>query len=50
MTDPLLRLHTETVLPEWIDYNGHMNVAWYVLALTMPPTGCWTMSASVPPM
>lgn len=19
------------VLPEWIDYNGHMNVAWYVL-------------------
>lgn len=20
-----------TVLPEWIDYNGHMNVAWYVL-------------------
>ena len=32
MTDPLLRLHTETVLPEWIDYNGHMNVAWYVLA------------------
>jgi len=32
MTDPLLRLHTETVRPEWIDYNGHMNVAWYVLA------------------
>jgi acyl-CoA thioester hydrolase len=32
MTDSLLRLHTETVLPEWIDYNGHMNVAWYVLA------------------
>ena len=21
-----------TVLPEWIDYNGHMNVAYYVLA------------------
>jgi acyl-CoA thioester hydrolase len=32
MTDPLLRLHSETVRPEWIDYNGHMNVAWYVLA------------------
>ena len=32
MTDPLLRLHTETVRPEWIDYNGHMNVAYYVLA------------------
>jgi len=23
--------HTETVRPEWIDYNGHMNVAYYVL-------------------
>ena len=21
-----------TVLPEWIDYNGHMNVAYYLLA------------------
>ncbi|HET7408716.1 MAG TPA: thioesterase family protein [Paracoccaceae bacterium] len=21
------------VLPEWIDYNGHMNVAYYVLAI-----------------
>jgi len=28
----LLELHTETVRPEWIDYNGHMNVAYYVLA------------------
>ncbi|HEV7369553.1 thioesterase family protein [Arenibaculum sp.] len=27
-----LRLHSETVRPEWIDYNGHMNVAYYVLA------------------
>ena len=27
-----LELHTEPVLPEWIDYNGHMNVAYYVLA------------------
>jgi len=24
--------HRETVRPEWIDYNGHMNVAYYVLA------------------
>lgn len=24
--------HTGTVLPEWIDYNGHMNVAFYMLA------------------
>lgn len=22
----------QTVLPEWIDFNGHMNVAYYVLA------------------
>lgn len=27
-----LRLHGEEVRPEWIDYNGHMNVAYYVLA------------------
>jgi len=25
-------LHEEVVRPEWIDYNGHMNVAYYVLA------------------
>ncbi|MBM3565312.1 MAG: thioesterase-like protein [Alphaproteobacteria bacterium] len=25
-------VHIETVRPEWIDYNGHMNVAYYVLA------------------
>ncbi|MGB0497568.1 MAG: thioesterase family protein [Rubricella sp.] len=23
----------QTVLPDWIDYNGHMNVAYYTLAL-----------------
>lgn len=27
-----LRIHRSAVLPEWIDYNGHMNVAYYVLA------------------
>lgn len=27
-----LVVHRETVKPEWIDYNGHMNVAYYVLA------------------
>jgi len=27
----LLDIHQETVVPEWIDYNGHMNVAYYVL-------------------
>lgn len=26
-----LRPHRETVRPEWVDYNGHMNVAYYVL-------------------
>ena len=27
-----LRIYTDRVRPEWIDYNGHMNVAYYVLA------------------
>jgi len=27
-----LQVHESKVLPEWIDYNGHMNVAYYVLA------------------
>ncbi len=26
-----LELWRETVLPEWTDYNGHMNVAYYTL-------------------
>ncbi len=30
--DAPLDLHRESVVPEWIDYNGHMNVAYYVLA------------------
>jgi acyl-CoA thioester hydrolase len=30
--DPALALNRSKVLPEWIDYNGHMNVAFYVLA------------------
>ena len=28
----LLELPALAVLPEWIDYNGHMNVSYYVLA------------------
>lgn len=32
MAAALLELHRETVRPEWIDYNGHMNVAYYLLA------------------
>ncbi len=30
MSDALIE-HEETVRPEWIDYNGHMNLAYYVL-------------------
>ncbi|MBB4287383.1 thioesterase family protein [Roseospira goensis] len=30
-SDAPLRLHGETVRPEWLDYNGHMNVAYYSL-------------------
>ncbi len=26
-----LHTHTGVVLPEWIDYNGHMNLCYYVL-------------------
>lgn len=31
-TQPI-RSRTRKVLPEWIDYNGHMNVAYYTLAI-----------------
>ena len=27
-----LEIHTERVRPEWIDHNGHMNVAYYLMA------------------
>lgn len=30
--DESLVSHQDTVRPEWIDFNGHMNVAYYVLA------------------
>jgi acyl-CoA thioester hydrolase len=30
-----LAIHTDVVRPEWIDYNGHMNVAYYMLAFDM---------------
>ncbi|MDP6406326.1 MAG: thioesterase family protein [Alphaproteobacteria bacterium] len=30
--DAPLQIHEEAVQPDWIDYNGHMNVAYYVLA------------------
>ena len=31
MIETPLTLWRETVLPEWTDYNGHMNLAYYVL-------------------
>ena len=30
-----------TVLPEWIDVNGHMNVAYYVLAFDLGVDALW---------
>ena len=27
----LIDLHRESVSPDWVDYNGHMNVAYYML-------------------
>ncbi len=29
--DTLLRLYSDRIRPEWIDYNGHMNEAFYLL-------------------
>src|SRR6476469_3316347 len=38
MTDPVfaapLPLTSPTVLPEWVDYNGHMNDACYAIAFS----------------
>ena len=42
MTVPApLELWRETVRPEWIDYNGHMNVAYYVLILDHAVDALW---------
>ncbi|MBT3629315.1 MAG: thioesterase-like protein [Rhodospirillaceae bacterium] len=30
--DAPMTVHRETVHPDWIDYNGHMNVAYYLMA------------------
>lgn len=38
MPPPLAPFRT-TVPPEWIDYNGHMNVAYYVLAFDKATDG-----------
>jgi acyl-CoA thioester hydrolase len=31
--------HAGSVLPEWIDYNGHLNVAYYVLLMDRATDG-----------
>jgi acyl-CoA thioester hydrolase len=34
-------VHTGSVLPEWIDFNKHMNVAYYVLAFDLGVDALW---------
>lgn len=43
MSDPVLgtRVYDDVVRPEWIDYNGHMNVAYYVLAFDLAVDALW---------
>lgn len=37
-----LEVSRGSVAPEWIDVNGHMNVAWYVLAFDQGVDALWT--------
>ena len=41
MPDGLPVIHREVVRPEWIDYNGHMNVAYFVLAFDLAIDAVW---------
>ena len=41
--EPPLVIHSETVRPEWIDYNGHMNVAYYVMAFDHATDGLFDL-------
>ena len=34
-------LHREVILPEWCDYNGHMNLAFYVLVFDHATDAFW---------
>lgn len=38
---PHARVYRGRVGPEWIDVNGHMNVAWYLLAFDYGVDGLW---------
>jgi acyl-CoA thioester hydrolase len=37
-----LELWSETIRPDWIDYNGHMNVAYYTLVFDHAVDALWT--------
>jgi len=64
VTDPSqapLEFSDQQVLPEWIDFNGHMNVAYYVMAfdhgvdgltsyLDIGPEGIEARGTSHPPL
>ena len=41
MTDPAPETHREVVLPEWCDYNGHMNLSYYVLVFDHATDKFW---------
>ena len=36
-----IKISAGQVLPEWIDINGHMNVAYYVLAFDLAVDALW---------
>ncbi len=36
-----MRVAEGIVRPDWIDYNGHMNVAYYVLAFDLAIDALW---------
>jgi len=36
-----IKINAWQVLPEWIDINGHMNVAYYVLAFDLAVDALW---------
>ncbi len=44
-------MFTSTVQPDWIDHNGHMNVAYYVLAFDLATDEmyeCWGLGLDYP--
>lgn len=41
-TLPGITVYSGDVIPEWIDLNGHMNVAYYLLAFDRAVDGLWS--------